>query len=77
VQAFARHVLDARGAWIPEVDAADMDAVAELGDVSIAHAQLLTAIRRGASLEEIERLAHELQREAAEAGAAARQQVRA
>jgi hypothetical protein len=71
VQAVARELLDVRGTWIPECDGAQMDVGDELDDVTIAHADLVRAIRRQAPREEIERLAGGLQREANEAGAAA------
>lgn len=75
VQAFARIVLDVRGTWVPDLDPAGLGCLStEVGDVTIACGQLLSAARDGASADEIDRMTRELVREAMEAGAAARRE---
>lgn len=74
VQALARILLDARGTWVPDVDAGDLLGVhEEVADVTVACGRLLSAAREGASQAVIEHLTRELVREATEAGAAARE----
>jgi len=73
--ALAREMLDVEGHWVPEVDAQGLGSVdAEAADVMVATSALLTAVRAGASGDELQALAGEAIREMHEYAAASRVQ---